>query len=519
MGEGRKHQPNGFENLGEGFEISASDLFGIWDLGFWIYHCILLYMVRVRFAPSPTGALHIGGARTALFNWLFARHHKGKFILRIEDTDRERSTLESNKAIFHGLEWLGLDWDEGPNIGGPHAPYYQTGRVETHRGFADQLVKEGKAYYCFCTPEELKKRREESEARKEAPRYDGTCRKLSEAAIAQKLAGGIPKVIRFLLPPVGETTVEDLVRGNVVFKNELLDDFVILKSDGFPTYNFACVIDDHLMEITHAIRGDDHLSNTPRQILLYQAFGWHLPQFAHIPMILGKDKARMSKRHGATSVIDYREIGYLPEAILNYIAKLGWGCGDQEIFSREELIEKFSLDGVTKNPAVFDMEKLNWLNGQYIRKILPERLIDLCEPLLIQAYGNHDFEYISKVIKVFHDRLVLIPDIVPLSEYFFKDHFEYDPKAVEKYFKTENAKVILSSLRDRLEKVEPFIKANIEPVFKDLAAELNVKLGLIIHPCRLAVSGRTETPPMYDVVEVLGKEKVIQRLGLAIAFL
>lgn len=474
-------------------------------------------MVRVRFAPSPTGALHIGGARTALFNWLFARSQKGKFILRIEDTDRERSTLESNKAIFDGLEWLGMDWDEGPHINGPFGPYFQTARVEIHQKHIQELVDKGKAYYCFCTPEELARKRVEAQARKEAPRYDNSCRKLSEADIKKKLESGMPKIVRFLLPPLGDTVVEDMVRGKVTFKNELLDDFVILKSDGFPTYNFACVVDDHLMEITHVIRGDDHLSNTPRQILLYQAFGWSLPKFAHIPMILGKDKARMSKRHGATSVIDYRDMGYLPEAMINYIAKLGWGCGDQEIFSRDELIEKFTLAGVNKNPAVFDMEKLNWLNGQYIRKILPERLVDLCEPLLIDAYDNHDMAYITKVVKAFQDRLVLIPDIVPLSDYFFKDEFAYDPKGVEKYFKADNAKNILSSLKERLEKVDPFVKANIEPVFKQLAEEMAVKLGVIIHPCRLALTGRMESPPMYDVVEVLGKEKVATRLAKAIS--
>ncbi|MFA4844663.1 MAG: glutamate--tRNA ligase [Candidatus Margulisiibacteriota bacterium] len=476
-------------------------------------------MVRVRFAPSPTGNLHIGGARTALFNWLFARHHGGKFILRIEDTDQERSTAEAVKAILHGLDWLGLDWDEGPSVAGPHGPYYQTERLALHQKHADQLVKEGKAYYCFCTPEELKKKREEAEARKEAPRYDGHCRKLAEDEIKQKLAAGQPRVIRFLMTPVGETVVDDMVRGPVTFKNEVLDDFVILKSDGFPTYNFACVIDDHLMEISHVIRGDDHLSNTPRQILLYQAFGWSLPRFAHIPMILGRDRARLSKRHGATSVVDYGAMGYLPEAMLNYIAKLGWGHGDQEVFTRLELIEKFGLDGVTKNPAIFDLDKLNWLNGQYIRKILPERLVDLCEGLLLDAYGKIELEYLKKVVLVFQDRLVLIKDIVELSSYFFRDEFDYDPKGVEKHFKTPHAKQILTTLKGRLEKLEPFTKENIEPIFKGLAEEMKVKLGVIIHPCRLALSGRSETPPMYDVVEIIGKEKVIARLAKAIATL
>lgn len=476
-------------------------------------------MVRVRFAPSPTGALHIGGARTALFNWLFARHLKGKFILRIEDTDRERSTLESNKAIFDGLEWLGLDWDEGPKVGGSFGPYFQTERVEMHRQHVQKLVDEGKAYYCFCTPAELAKKRQEAEARKEAPRYDGSCRKLSEAEIKEKLASGCPKVVRFLLPAVGSTVVNDLIRGPVTFQNEVLDDFVILKSDGFPTYNFACVVDDHLMEITHVIRGDDHLSNTPRQILLYQAFGWGLPHFAHIPMILGKDKARLSKRHGATSVIEYDKIGYLPEAMINYIARLGWGYGDEEVFSRQELIEKFSLEGVGKNPAVFDLDKLNWLNGQYIRKMMPERLFDLCEPLLNNAYGHQDLAYLAKVVKLFQDRLVLFPDIVALSEYFFKDDFQYDPKGVEKHFKTELAKPILTALKEKLGALEPFTKETIEPLFKGIAAEMNVKLGVVIHPCRLALSGRSETPPMYDVVELLGKAKVLARLDKALASL
>ncbi|MBN2058496.1 MAG: glutamate--tRNA ligase [Candidatus Saganbacteria bacterium] len=475
-------------------------------------------MIRVRFAPSPTGALHIGGARTALFNWLYARNQGGQFILRIEDTDRERSTVEANRAIFDGLEWLGLDWDEGPNVDGPFGPYFQTERLKIHQDHVEQLVKEGKAYYCFCTPDELDKKRKEAAERKEAPRYDGKCRKLSEAEIKARLDSGMPKVVRFMLPPMGETIVDDKIRGKVVFQNELLDDFVILKSDGFPTYNFACVVDDHLMEISHVIRGDDHLSNTPRQILLYLAFGWKPPKFAHIPMILGKDKARMSKRHGATSVISYKDMGYLPEAMLNYIAKLGWGFGDEELFLREDLIKKFSLKGVKKSPAVFDMDKLNWLNGKYIRQILPERLVDLCEPLLIEAYGNHDVEYLKKVVMAFHDRLVLIPDIVPLSSYFFKDEFDYDKKGVEKHFKTPNAKKILTALKERLAEVEPFTKDKIEPVFKALAEELGLKLGQVIHPCRLALTGTLESPPMYDLVEILGKKKVEERLSRAIKF-
>ncbi|MFH1362195.1 MAG: glutamate--tRNA ligase, partial [bacterium] len=320
-------------------------------------------MIRVRFAPSPTGALHIGGARTALFNWLYARNQGGVFILRIEDTDRERSTIEANRAIFAGLEWLGLDWDEGPKVDGSHGPYFQTERLAIHQKHTQQLLDEGKAYYCFCSSEELEKKRKEAAAKKEPPRYDEKCRHLSKDEIKKMLESKIPKVVRFKLPASGETIVDDKIRGKVIFKNDVLDDFVIQKSDSFPTYNFACVVDDHLMEISHVIRGDDHLSNTPRQILLYKAFGWKPPKFAHIPMIFGKDKTRLSKRHGATSVIDYADLGYLPEAMLNYIARLGWGHGDDEIFSREELIKKFSLNGVGKTPSIFDTDKLNWLNG------------------------------------------------------------------------------------------------------------------------------------------------------------
>ena len=476
-------------------------------------------MIRVRFAPSPTGALHIGGARTALFNWLYARSQGGKFILRIEDTDRQRSTTEANKAIFQGLKWLGLDWDEGPNVGGDYGPYYQTERLEIHQKHIEQLVKEGKAYYCFCTPEELAKKREESAKRKEAPRYDNKCRELSEAEVKKNIESGKPKVVRFRLPSTGDTIVRDLIRGDVTFKNEVLDDFVIQKSDGFPTYNFACVVDDHLMEISHVIRGDDHLSNTPRQILLYLALGWKPPKFAHIPMILGKDKARLSKRHGATSVITYSDMGYLPEAVLNYIAKLGWGHGDQEIFSREELIKLFRLKGVNKSSGIFDTDKLNWLNGKYIRQILPERLFTLCEPLLIEAYGSHDVAYMTKVVGVLHDRLVLIPDIVPLSKYFFVDDFEYDQQAVAKHFTSDPAKKILEALKEKLAQFCPFTKDKIEPVFKDLANELGVKLGVVIHPCRLALTGTLQSPPMYDLVEILGQKKVVERIEKAIAHL
>jgi nondiscriminating glutamyl-tRNA synthetase len=482
--------------------------------------------IRVRFAPSPTGYLHLGGARTALFNWIFARQNNGTFILRIEDTDRARSTGEANKAILEGLEWLGLNWDEGPGIGGSYGPYYQTERLDIYKDWAQRLLKEGKAYNCFCTPEELDQKRSEAEARKEAPRYDGKCRKLSDAEIKRLRDSGKSCVTRFMLPPVGDTYVDDLVRGRVSFKNELLDDFVIMKSDGFPTYNFAAVVDDSLMKITHVIRGDDHLSNTPRQILLYQAFGLPLPLFAHIPMILGGDRARLSKRHGATSVIAYSELGYLPDAMVNYLARLGWGHGDQEVFTREELIKYFSLPAVSKNPAIFDTEKLNWLNGQYIRRLTSERFVELSLPYLEKVFPKvgdllksaDGREYVNKAVSCLQDRIKVFPEIVHHSSYFFSDKIEYDAGDIQKYL-NKDAIPVLSKLKDRLASLQKFDKPSIERAFKDLAAESTVKLGVVIHPARAALTGRAESPGIYDVVEILGMKETVKRLEEAIGYL
>ncbi len=483
--------------------------------------------IRVRFAPSPTGLLHVGGARTAIYNWLFARGSKGKFILRIEDTDKSRSTMGAVRTIIAGLEWLGLDWDEGPNVDGNFGPYHQAERLEIYKEYALKLLKEKKAYKCFCTAEELEAMRKEQEKKKLAPRYDGRCRKLSRQEIEKLEKAGKPCVLRFKIPETGTTVIDDLVKGKVEFKNELLDDFIILKSDGFPTYNFAATIDDNLMEISHVIRGEDHLSNTPKQILLYEAFGFSLPEFAHIPMILGKDRSKLSKRHGATSITAYQEMGYLPEAMLNYLARLGWGYGDEEIFSREDLIKKFSLDRVVKTPAIFDRDKLEWLNGHYIRKSLPERIADLAEPFLMEAYPQiksleiekKGLNYVIRVVKCLQDRLKVIPDIVPLSEYFFKDITEYDKKATEKYFKEPKAAEALEKLKNKLAELEKLDHTSIEGAFKGLAEEMNVKLGTIIHPTRLALTGRKESPGIYDVVEILGKEKVAQRLGTALKYL
>ncbi len=467
----------------------------------------------MRFAPSPTGFLHIGGARTALYNWLFAKANNGTFILRIEDTDRTRSTEEAVKAILDGMEWLGLDWNEGPDVGGEFGPYFQTQRLDTYKEWADKLLAEGKAYYCFCTPEELAEQRRIAAEKKEAPKYGGKCRNLKKEEAARRQESGEPCVIRFKLPDTGVTKVRDLIRGEVSFENEVLDDFVIVKSDGFPTYNFAAVVDDNLMRITHVIRGDDHLSNTPRQILLYKAFGLTPPQFAHIPMIMGQDKARLSKRHGATSVIEYKTMGYLPEAVVNYIARLGWGHRDQEIFSRQELIDLFRLEKVSKTPAIFDFNKLNWLNAHYIKTSELDRIVGLCLPLIEAAYPNVNRHYAHKVIKSLQERLKVIPDIVPLSEYFFKDNFTVEPEAKAKYLDKPGAKELIAKLRARIEKIDHMDHASLEAAFKSLAEEAKVKLGEIIHPVRVMLTGRAESPGIYEVIEVLGKEKTLKRLA------
>ncbi len=473
--------------------------------------------VRVRFAPSPTGDLHLGGARTALFNWLFARHNKGTFILRIEDTDKQRSTEQSIKAILDGMNWLGMDWDEGPGVGGGFGPYFQAERIDLYKKHIDILLSEGKAYCCFCTQEELDKKRKEAAERKEAPKYDGSCRKLSKEETDKKIKEGIPYVVRFKMSYGGKTEFEDMIRGKVSFENDVLDDFVILKSDGFPTYNFAAAIDDYTMKITHIIRGDDHISNTPRQIVLYKAFGFPLPEFAHIPMILGKDKARLSKRHGATSVVAYDDLGYLPDAMFNYLARLGWGYKDQEIFSKEELIEKFSLKGVSKNPAIFDDDKLNWLNSQYIKALSSQKLFEICYPIVKKAYGDQDLAYAEKVVFLFSDRLKTIKEIEGLCSYFFDENYPFDDKA-KKYLSDPQAKELVFEFQKNIAAIKDFSKSEIEKVFKDFAKEKEIKLGVIIHPCRAALTGRAESPGIYDLFEVLGKERVLKRLASAFKF-
>jgi len=462
--------------------------------------------VRVRFAPSPTGALHIGGVRTALFNWLFARHYKGTFILRIEDTDQTRSTDESIKIILDGMKWLGLDWDEGP--------LRQTERMDIYRSHVDKLLKEGRAYYCYCSPEELETRRKAAMAAGKPPKYDRKCRSLTAP-----VPGRTPAV-RFLSADEGQTIVRDIIRGAVTFENQQLDDLIIQRSDGLPTYNFAVVVDDVTMKISHVIRGDDHLNNTPRQIQLYQALGYEPPEFAHLPMILGSDKTKLSKRHGATAVTEYIDLGYLPEALVNYLARLGWSHGDQEIFSQQELIDNFSLDNVGKAPSVFNPEKLLWLNHHYIQQADLGRLAGLLADLLkkdgIIAEGKEpDPEWLQKLVKILTERSHTLVEMKAGAIPFLVSDIALDEKAKAKHLTAEIVP-LLNELASKLNSIDPFVHSNIEGLFNALVAEKGIKLGKLAQPVRVALTGGTVSPGIYDVIEVMGKEKTMARIHAAI---
>lgn len=462
--------------------------------------------MRVRFAPSPTGHLHIGGVRTALFNYLFARHHRGTFILRIEDTDRSRSTEESIEAIIEGLKWLGLDWDEGP--------YRQTDRLDIYRGKAEFLLNKGIAYYCYCTPEELEERRKEALAQGKVPKYDRKC-----MSLRAHLEGRTP-TIRFISSDEGQTIVEDLIRGRIVFDNIQLDDLIILRSDGFPTYNFSVIVDDISMGITHVIRGDDHLNNTPRQIQLYLALGYEPPKFAHLPMILGPDRTRLSKRHGATSIIAYKEMGYMPEAMINYLARLGWSYGDQEVFSKEELIERFSLENVGKSAAVFNPEKLLWLNSHYIMNEDPLKIVELVIPFLlkegiISKEQKLDIKWLEKAIKTLQERSKTLLQLANSLRYYIAEDIEYDEKAKARFL-NERSRDLLIALKESLESLKDFSASEIEKVFRAIIERRNIKLGSLAQPVRVAITGGTESPGIFEVLEIVGKEKVIKRLEKAI---
>lgn len=467
--------------------------------------------IVTRFAPSPTGYLHVGGARTALFNYLFARQHQGVFRLRIEDTDRERSSDEMTRQIFEGLEWLGLNWD-GEVI-------YQGANAQRHRQLAEKLLTEGKAYRCFCTKEELEEKRKQAQKRKETYRYDGTCRYLTPEQIQENLAAGKPFSIRFRVPETGETAWNDGVFGHISVRNDEFGDLIIVRSDGSPVYQLAVVVDDHDMGITHVIRGADHISNTAKQILLYQAFGWPVPQFAHLPLILGPDKKRLSKRHGAASVAEYRKMGVLPEALFNYLALLGWSPGDdREILSRQEIIASFSLDHISKQNAIFDQTKLEWLNGEYITRTPAEALFaDVTRRWVEAGYiSEPDIErmksYLLRVIELLKSRVRLLSDYVTYGIYYFRDPLSYDPKGVRKHLKDPRVWRWLARTADELEKITDFQQAAIEETVRSVAENAGVSAAKIIHPLRLALSGMTVSPGIFEVMEVLGKETVIRRI-------
>ncbi len=473
--------------------------------------------IRVRFAPSPTGALHIGGVRTALFNWLFARHHKGTFILRIEDTDQQRSTDESIRIIIDGMKWIGMDWDEGPTVmpDGAVRGFRQTERMDIYRQYAERLLKEGKAYYCYCSPEELDTRRKAAMAAGKPPKYDRTCFGRKEP-----VPGRTP-VLRFHSSDEGQTVVRDLIRGAVTFENQQLDDLIIMRSDGFPTYNFAVVVDDITMKISHVIRGDDHLNNTPRQIQIYRALGHEAPDFAHLPMILGSDKTKLSKRHGATAVTEYEDQGYLPEALMNYLARLGWSHGDQEIFSIPELIEKFTLENVGKAPAVFNPEKLVWLNHHYIQQADHARLAGLVLGLLkkdgvVQEGKEPDAAWMQKLVKILTERSHTLVEMKTSSLPFIQDEITLEEKAKTKHL-TPDIAPLLSELAEKLKTLEPLTHDAIEKTFNDIVTPRNIKLGKLAQPVRVALTGGTVSPGIFDVIEVMGRDKVIRRIQAAIA--
>ena len=459
--------------------------------------------IRTRFAPSPTGFLHIGGARTALFSWLFARHNGGEFVLRIEDTDQVRSTDESTKAILDAMTWLGLTWDEGP--------YFQAQRVDLHREMVQKLITEGKAYYCTCTAEELEANRKQALATGKKPKYDGKCRN-------KNLTKSAGSVVRFRGVDTGITIVEDLIKGNITFNNEELDDLIIERGDGYPTYNFAVVVDDALMNITPVIRGDDHVNNTPRPILMYQALGFTVPKFAHVPMILGSDKARLSKRHGATSVMAYKEMGFLPEAVVNYLVRLSWAHGDQEIFSLSELIELFALDAVGKSPAVFNPEKLLWLNAHYIKESSPERLMEEMKPLWPADAKTDDAAFTKKIIVDLQPRVKTLVEMATMANFYFADQVQYEEQAAQKFL-VPDVTAYLQTMVAVIPAVENFSKDGIEEFLKAFTQERDIKFKVIAQPLRVALTGKTVSPGIDEVMVTLGKDRVVRRINAAIAYI
>ncbi|MFH1581489.1 MAG: glutamate--tRNA ligase [Pseudomonadota bacterium] len=461
-------------------------------------------MIITRFPPSPTGYLHVGGARTALFNWLYARHIKGRFILRIEDTDIKRSTQDSVDAIFEALEWLGIDWDDGP--------YFQSKRFDVYQTYIQKLLDSGHAYYCTCSPEKIETMRKEAMATGGKPKYNGTCRDKGLAKTGNA-------VIRFRAPATGTTVVKDIIKGNIIFQNSEQDDFIIFRSDGTPTYNFVVVVDDITMCINTVIRGDDHLNNTPRQIMLYNALESPLPDFGHVPMVLGKDRTRLSKRHGAMSVTAYRDMGYLPDALINYLVRLGWSYGDQEFFTRDELIEKFTLENIGKSPGIFDQEKLLALNADHIKAASPRNLSSHLLPFLKErGCMVEKGDFLDSVIKTLNTRSKTLIDMADGALFYFQESVLYEEKAAKKFLEPASIEA-LKQLIDQLEPLESFNENSLENAFKKVMETTGLKLGKIAQPVRVALTGKTVSPGIFEIIEVLGKKRVILRLQNAVQFI
>ncbi len=472
-------------------------------------------MVRVRFAPSPTGYPHLGNIRTALFNWVFARHNNGTFILRIEDTDVARLVEGAADVVLQSLRWLGLDWDEGP--------YFQSQRLEFYREVADRLLKQELAYHCYCSSERLESMRQEQMKRKQPPGYDRHCRYLTREQQAEIEASGITPVVRFKSPLEGQTPFNDFLRGQIVFENATLDDFVLLKSNGYPTYHLANIVDDHLMEISHVLRADEWLSSTPRHVLLYQALGWQPPQFAHLPMILGPDRSKLSKRHGATAITEYREQGYLPEVMFNFLALLGWSLDDKtELLTREEIVRHFSLERISRTAAVFNKDKLDWMNGVYLRGLSAEEFVQRAMPFLERDLPAEikrplDVDYIRQLMPLVQERGRTLAEVPQLSDFFFVDELEYDAGLLlGKIDKAEAIKSLQASVA-RMDSLKDWDTASLETVFRPLADELKLKTSVFFGLLRVAVTGRTAAPPLFQTMEVLGKGRCLERLRWTMA--
>jgi glutamyl-tRNA synthetase len=479
--------------------------------------------VRTRYAPSPTGDPHLGNIRTALFDWLLARRYGGQFILRIEDTDQARYVEGGAENLMSALRWLGLDWDEGPDVGGDAGPYVQSQRLDIYQEHADRLIATDWAYHCYCSPERLDEVRKAQQARKEPPRYDRHCRDLTAEERAAAEASGVTPVVRFKTPLTGETSTHDVLRGEVVFQNSTLDDFVILKSDGYPTYHLAAMVDDHLMEITHVIRGDEWLPSAPRHFLIYQAFGWEPPLFAHVSRVLGADRAKLSKRHGAHSVLEYRDQGYIPDALVNFLALLGWSLDDKtDIIPRQTLIENFSLERLLPNPAVFNAEKLLWLNGVYIREMPDEELANACLPFLERHLGGPaDRGLLLRIVPIIKERIKLLSEIADMADFFFVEgELQYDIETLLGKRYAGNPAGAAQALRQVVAAIEPLTDWRheaLEAAARPIAEELGVKAGELFSLVRVAVTGKTATPPLFETMEILDREKTLDRLNTAIA--